>query len=138
MNCYIFHYTDPNPAYELFVNRPATEVGLVYQLYEDEDLFEDYFRNGSTPFALDKRNRNVFYTSSDHNCIRKGKIDDQDMNEVCSCITNLCMYIIYTYAYKHCAIVCMNGMYCMYSCKINFSYFSNCVGLFLLLCPMTG
>ena len=83
---YIFYnnYTDPNPVFELFVNRHVNEVGLVYQLYENENVLKEYFRSGRTPFVLDKRNRIVFYTSSDHNYIWKGYIDNPDMREVCS------------------------------------------------------
>ena len=105
------HYSDTNPVYELFVSQRVNhndlhvdEVGLVCILYENE-FSDDYFRNGRTPFALDNRNRTVFYTSSDNNGIWKGNIDDPDMNEVCSHITNLCMCIyIYIYIYIY---VCM-------------------------------
>ena len=92
---YILYYTDPNPAYELFVF-DENQVGLIYQLYENENLFLDYFRNGSSPFALDKRNRIVFYTGINNDIYRiwKGNIDDPVIREVCSHITNLCMCII--------------------------------------------
>ena len=139
---YILHYTDPNPAFELFVNRPFNEVRLIYQLYENEKLFENYFRNGRTPFALNKRNRTVFYISSDDNCISKGNIDDT--REVCS---HIYVCKLYHTVLMH---VCMDvSMYVCCVCGIlvklinlyyfSFSYFSHLImGLFLLLCPMTG
>ena len=83
-------------------------VGLVY--YEDDEnknLFKDYFRNGRTPFALDKRNRNIFYISSNNSKIWKGNVDDPDMREVCSHITNICMCIFSLCMYVHCINVCM-------------------------------
>ena len=146
---YNLHYTDPNPAAELFVF-DENQVGLIYQLHENENLLEDYFRNGRTPFVLDKRNRIVFYTSSDNKYIWKGYIDNPNMREVCSCITNLC---IYNYIYmcvcvcKLCTNVCICGCkyVCIHICYICIlfyflnSYFSHLImGVFLLLCPMTG
>ena len=94
----LYNYTDPNPASELFVF-DENQVGLIYQLYENENLFEDYFRNGSSPFALDKINRNVFYTGINNDIYRiwKGNIDDPVIREVCSHIKHLCMCIIYIY-----------------------------------------
>ena len=69
---------------------------MIYQLYENENLFLDYFYNGSSPFALDKRTRTVFYTGINNDIYRiwKGNIDDPVIREVCSHITNLCMCII--------------------------------------------
>ena len=88
----LYNYTDPNPVSELFVF-DDNQVGLMYQLYEDDLKFSDYFRNGSSPFALDKRNRNVFYTgiSNDIYRIWKGNIDDPVIKEVCSHIKHLCI-----------------------------------------------
>ena len=101
---YILYYSDPNPAYKLYVFR-GKQVGLVYE--DDENDDDDYFRNGTSPFALDKRNRNVFYISSNNNNIWKGNVDDPDMREVCSHITNICMCIFNLCMYVHCINVCI-------------------------------
>ena len=94
---YILHYTDPNPAFELFVNRHVNLVGLVYQLYENENLLKEYFRSGRTPFVVHKRNRIVFYTgiSNDIYRIWKGNIDDPVIREVCSHNKFMYVYNIY-------------------------------------------
>ena len=96
--CCIFHYSDPNPALELFI---FAEGGgsLIYELYGDDVLFQEYIYEGKTPFALDKRNRNAFFTIpvSGLYSIWKRNIDDLFMEEVGSGVLNVCCMYVYIF-----------------------------------------
>ena len=59
-------------------------------------LFQEYSYEAKTPFALDKRNRNVFFTipNSGLYSIWKRNIDDLFMEEVGLGLLNVrCMYV---------------------------------------------